>query len=89
MFDKRKIKRTARLVQSYRAVFESNDGQAVLSDLAGKCGMTGYYPAPKQSATDWAFWEGKRAAVLDICRMLEYDDAKLTDLLRKEIDNGK
>lgn len=88
MFNTKKAKRVLALVQAYKTVFECPAGQEVLSDLAGKCGLTGYYPEARTSEAELAFWAGKRAAVLDVLRMLEYDEKRLIGILRKEINDG-
>ena len=87
MFDKHK--KPLRIARAYKAVFSGENGNLVLADLMGKSGFTGYCPTPKQTAAEYAFWEGKRAVLLDILRVLEFDETKIIELLRKEIDNGK
>ncbi len=89
MFDSKKSKKTLHVAQAYKKVFSGEDGAVVLSDLMGKSGFTGYYPTPKQNAAESAFWEGKRAVLLDVLRVLEFDETKIIELLRKEISDGQ
>ena len=89
MFDLKKNKKALQTAQAYKKVFSGADGAAVLSDLMGKSGFTGYYPSPRQNPAEAAFWEGKRALLLDILRVLEFDETKIIELLRKEINDGK
>ena len=85
MFSKKeKIRRTLALVQSYKIVFGSEDGRRVLSDLAVKCKLTEPVTDVSGGAgfgAASAFYDGKRAAFLDIVKMSGFDERRLTELL--------
>ncbi len=85
MFSRRKkIEEALELVRAYKSVFGSADGRAVLKDLAVKCRLTEPVtdvsnPAGFTAAS--AFYDGKRAAFLDIVKMSGFDEERLTELL--------
>lgn len=81
---KKKIADALALVQAYKAVFSTENGQAVLRDLAVKCHMLS--PVTDVSNPDGfsaasAFYDGKRAAFLDIVKMSACDEQRLVALL--------
>ncbi len=90
---KGRIKDALQTVQAYKTVFSSPDGQAVLIDLMKKCRVL-------EPVTDVgngggfsvvsAFYDGKRSAVLDVFKMLGYDESRLIELfkLAGEKQNG-
>lgn len=85
-FKRRKAAQAARLIQAYKAVFSSQDGRLVLQDLAGKCHMLS--PVTDVSGVNGfsaasAFYDGKRAAFLDILKMSACDERKLVELLQE------
>ena len=74
MFDRRdKAKKALELMQAYKAVFLSENGQAVLEDLAIKCHMLTPVTDVSGAATS-AFYDGKRAA---------FDEKRLVTLLQQ------
>lgn len=83
MFDRRdKAKKALELVQAYKAVFLSENGQTVLEDLAVKCHMLTPVTDVSGAATS-AFYDGKRAAFLDILKMTACDEKRLVTLLQQ------
>lgn len=83
---KKKIGEALRLIQAYKAVFSSEDGQAVLRDLADKCHMLSPVTDvsnPNGFSAASAFYDGKRAAFLDIVKMSACDERKLVALLQE------
>ena len=88
MFDalkKRKAEKTLRLVSAYKAFFSSENGVLILKDLAEKCHMLS--PVTDVSGSDGfsavsAFYDGKRAAFLDILKMSACDERRLVELLQ-------
>ena len=87
MFSKReKLKHALKVVQAYKSVFLSEDGQTVLVDMAGKCRMTEPVTDvtnPNGFSVVSAFYDGKRAAFLDIVKMLGFQEDRLIDLLKQ------
>lgn len=83
---KKKISKALELVQAYKAVFLSENGQAVLRDLADKCHMLSPVTDvsnPNGFSAASAFYDGKRAAFLDIIKMSACDERKLVALLQE------
>ncbi len=83
---KKKIQKTLRLIQAYKAVFMSDNGHIVLQDLADKCHMLAPVTDvsnPNGFSAASAFYDGKRAAFLDIIKMSECDEKKLVALLQE------
>lgn len=81
-----KLKKALEVVQAYKAVFMSEDGQAVLKDLAVKCHMLAPVTDvsnPNGFTAASAFYDGKRAAFLDIIKMSECNEARLIGLLQQ------
>lgn len=82
----RKIKKAARVIQAYQAVFLSESGQIVLQDLADKCHMLSPVTDisnPNGFSAASAFYDGKRAAFLDILKMSACDRERLVALLQE------
>lgn len=83
---KKKISKALQLVQAYKAVFLSENGQAVLRDLADKCHMLSPVTDvsnPNGFSAASAFYDGKRAAFLDIVKMSACDEQMLIALLQE------
>ncbi|MBQ8347068.1 MAG: hypothetical protein IJY17_05655 [Alphaproteobacteria bacterium] len=83
---KKKISKALQLVQAYKAVFLSENGQAVLRDLADKCHMLSPVTDvsnPNGFSAASAFYDGKRAAFLDIIKMSACDEQMLIALLQE------
>ena len=83
---RKKAVKAAHLIQAYKAVFSSEDGRLVLQDLAEKCHMLS--PVTDVSCSNGfsaasAFYDGKRAAFLDIVKMSACDGRKLVELLQE------
>ncbi|CCZ21403.1 putative uncharacterized protein [Acetobacter sp. CAG:977] len=79
-----KARKAVELVRAYKAVFQTAEGKTVLKDLAVKCRLmepvTDVSSAAGFSAAS-AFFDGKRAAFLDIVKMSGFDEERLTELL--------
>ncbi|MBR1944847.1 MAG: hypothetical protein IJ846_00945 [Alphaproteobacteria bacterium] len=85
-FKRKKVKKVVRLIQAYKAVFTSEDGRLILQDLAEKCSMLSPVTDisnPTGFSVASAFFDGKRAAFLDIIKMSACDERKLVDLLQE------
>ena len=83
---RKKAVRAVRLIQAYKAVFSSEDGRLVLQDLAEKCHMLSPVTDvsdPNGFSAASAFYDGKRAAFLDIVKMSACDERKLVELLQE------
>lgn len=83
---KKKISKALKLIQAYKAVFLSQNGQIVLQDLADKCHMLSPVTDvsnPNGFSAASAFYDGKRAAFLDIIKMSACDEYKLVTLLQE------
>lgn len=83
---KKKISKALQLIQAYKAVFLSENGQAVLRDLADKCHMLSPVTDvsnPNGFSAASAFYDGKRAAFLDIIKMSACDEQMLIALLQE------
>lgn len=83
---RKKIEKAVRVVQAYQTVFLSEDGQIVLRDLADKCHMLSPVTDvsnPNGFSAASAFYDGKRAAFLDIIKMSACDKEKLVALLQE------
>lgn len=81
-----KLKKALEVVQAYKAVFMSEDGQTVLKDLAVKCHMLAPVTDvsnPNGFTAASAFYDGKRAAFLDIIKMSQCNEARLIGLLQQ------
>ena len=82
---KGKIKSALKIVQAYKTVFSSPDGRAVLIDLIKKCRVldpvTDIGNGSGFSVVS-AFYDGKRSAVLDVFKMIGYDENRLIDLFK-------
>ena len=69
------------LIQSYKRVFESADGQVVLSDLLQMCGVT---MSSIDLDTNTTFYnEGKRFVGMHILSNIEATESKLRELFRQ------
>lgn len=79
-----KARKAVELIRAYKTVFQTAEGRAVLKDLAVKCRLmepvTDVSSSAGFSATS-AFFDGKRAAFLDIVKMSGFDEERLTELL--------
>ena len=85
-FKRKKAGKALRLIQAYKAVFSSEDGRFVLRDLAEKCHMLSPVTDisnPNGFSVASAFYDGKRAAFLDIVKMSACDERKLVELLEE------
>lgn len=88
---RKKIRKALQIVDAYKAVFETDDGQAVLRDLARKCHMLSPVTDvsnPNGFSAASAFYDGKRAAFLDILKMSACDRQKLVALLQETERNN-
>ena len=89
MFDgarKKKVEKTLRLVQAYKAFFSSENGVLILKDMAEKCHMLSPVTdvsSPNGFSAASAFYDGKRAAFLDIVKMSACDERRLVELLQE------
>ncbi len=84
--EKKKISKAVQLIQAYKAVFLSENGQVVLRDLAVKCHMLSSVTDvsnPNGFSAASAFYDGKRAAFLDIIKMSACDETRLIALLQE------
>lgn len=86
VFKRKKAVKAVRLIQAYKTVFSSEDGRLILQDLAEKCHMLS--PVTNVSGSNGfsavsAFYDGKRAAFLDIVKMSACDERKLVELLQE------
>lgn len=80
-----RMKKALQVIQAYKAVFLSKDGQLVLEDLAEKCKMlepVTDVSNPNGFSVTSAFFDGKRAAFLDVVKMLGYKESQLVELLK-------
>lgn len=82
------VKKKLRLVDAYRSVFQTEAGKIVLADMAKKAGMLDI-PVQRTRSEDFSFWEGKRASVLEVMKVLKYDELKLIETLDKGIDEDE
>ena len=79
-----------RMAAKYKNVFDNADGQTVLADLMRRAGMVGKVATTKKmSRGELAFWEGKRACVLEIIQQLGVNESEMVDLYVKGQDNGQ
>ncbi len=79
-----------RMAAKYKNVFDNADGQTVLADLMRRAGMVGKVATiKKMSKGELAFWEGKRACVLEIIQQLGVNESEMVDLYVKGQDNGQ
>ena len=79
-----------RMAAKYKKVFDNTDGQTVLADLMRRAGMVGKVAATKNiSKGELAFWEGKRACVLEIIQQLGVSDQETVDLYMKGQNDGQ
>lgn len=79
-----------RMAAKYKNVFDNADGQTVLADLMRRAGMVGKVATTKKmSKGELAFWEGKRACVLEIIQQLGVNESEMVDLYVKGQDNGQ
>lgn len=86
-----RMKKALKVIEAYKAVFSSADGQAVLEDLAAKCHMlepVTDISNPGGFTAASAFYDGKRAAFIDIVKMLGFKESRLIELL-KETEGNK
>ena len=82
-----KIKRAQKVVEAYKTVFSTDKGRVVLIDLMNKCFVT--EPVTDKDPVVSAFNDGKRCAVLDILKMVGFDERTLIELLQQsEGKNG-
>lgn len=87
MVDVLKIKRAQKVVEAYKTVFGSDKGRIVLTDLMKKCFVA--EPVTDKDPVVSAFNDGKRCAVLDIFKMVGFDERNLIELLQQsEEKNG-
>ncbi|MBO4521162.1 MAG: hypothetical protein J5787_08165 [Alphaproteobacteria bacterium] len=85
-FKRKKAGKALQLIQAYKTVFSSEDGLLILQDLAGKCHMLSPVTDvsnPNGFSAASAFYDGKRAAFLDIVKMSACDERKLVELLQE------
>ncbi len=88
MINQKKIKRSQETIAAYKAVFDTEKGRIVLVDLMQKCFFS--QAVTETNSVLSAFNDGKRCAVLDIFKMIGFDERKLIELLKQsEEDNGK
>ncbi len=79
-----------RMAAKYKKVFDNDDGQTVLADLMRRAGMVGKVATTKKmSKGELAFWEGKRACVLEIIQQLDVNESEMVNLYVKGQDNGQ
>lgn len=69
-FKKQKI-----IVEAYRRLFRSEDGEKVLSDLMDVCGMS--RSSYDTDATRMAFYEGQRSVILRITKTINMTEGEL------------
>lgn len=82
---KKEISRVEALKEAYEKIFNSEEGKKVLEDLEKNCFVkTTTFPFNQPSALLLAFNEGKRAVILHIRTMLEWDIEKLKRFLEQE-----
>ncbi|MGN0904546.1 MAG: hypothetical protein ACI4PW_05260 [Alphaproteobacteria bacterium] len=87
---RRRMKKALKTIEAYKSVFSSADGQAVLEDLAAKCHMLDPVTDisdPGGFTAASAFYDGKRAAFLDIVKMLGFRESRLIELLKETEGN--
>lgn len=78
-----------RTAEKYKKVFDCADGYAVLADLMRRAGMVGKDAVcKKMTKGDLAFWEGKRACVLEILQQLSVKESEMVNLYVKGNDDG-
>ena len=85
-FKQKKAKKAFRVIQAYKAVFSTENGRLILQDLAEKCHMLSPVTdvsSPNGFSAASAFYDGKRAAFLDIVKMSACDERKLVALLQE------
>lgn len=75
------LARRRRLRQAYRRVFDSPDGEMVLSDMLRRSGVTA--PRFTKDPIESAFFEGQRHFVLSVFRFVHTSD-KLQEKLAEE-----
>lgn len=85
MVDLRKVKRGQKVVAAYKTVFSGDAGQTVLVDLMQKCFFTA--AVTEKDPVISAFNDGKRCAVVDILKMVGFDEMKLIELLKQSEEN--
>ena len=92
MFSKKeKIKKALKIIDAYKTVFSSESGELVLQDLAEKCRMTKPVTDvsnPNGFSVISAFYDGKRAAFLDIVNVLGFSQTRLINLLKQTGENN-
>lgn len=91
LLKRKKMETALQLIQAYKAVFSSESGEAVLRDLAVKCNMLSPVTDvtnPNGFTAASAFYDGKRAAFLDVLKMVECDDVRLINLLKQAERNN-
>ena len=86
MVDFNKLKRAKRTVEAYKAVFGGDDGRVVLIDLMKKCHFG--TAVTERDPVLSAFNDGKRCAVLDILKMVGFDEGKLIELYKQREENN-
>ena len=79
-FMKRKL-----MVESYRRLFRTQDGERVLKDLMSVCGYS--RSSFDSDAVKMAFYEGQRAVILRIVKTVNMTDKEILDILRN-IENN-
>ena len=85
MVSLKKIKEAQKVVAAYKTVFSGDAGQTVLVDLMKKCFFTA--AVTEKDPVVSAFNDGKRCAVLDIFKMVGFDETKLIELLKQSEEN--
>ena len=86
VFKRKKAQKAVRVIQAYKAFFSTEDGCLILQDLADKCHMLSPVTdvsSPNGFSAASAFYDGKRAAFLDIIKMSACDESKLIALLQE------
>jgi hypothetical protein len=77
------------LKQSYNSAFSSEAGQKVLEDLEKWCYIkTTTFPFNTPDALLLAFNEGKRAVILHIKTMMEFDIQRISEMLNQQTEGG-
>lgn len=85
MVSLKKIKEAQKVAAAYKTVFSGDAGQTVLVDLMKKCFFTA--AVTEKDPVISAFNDGKRCAVVDILKMVGFDEMKLIELLKQSEEN--
>lgn len=73
-------KTTQDLINAYKSVFDTPSGEKVLKNLIKSAGMLNVNPIKRE--TDFMFWEGKKAMVLEILRILKMKDDDVIGVIK-------